>query len=68
MILYIDVSQVIIFKKYCNSFSETIDFVLANSEEPDEMPQYATFHLGLHCLPKVPVLGFLVFKGLTCSL
>ena len=25
--------------------------VLANSEEPDEMPHYAAFHLGLHCLP-----------------
>ena len=23
---------------------------LANSEDPDEMPQYAAFHLGLYCL------------------
>ena len=23
---------------------------LANSEDPDEMPQNATFHQGLHCL------------------
>ena len=23
---------------------------LANSENPDEMPQYAAFHQGLHCL------------------
>ena len=29
-----------------------IVFVLANSVDPDEMPHYATFHLGLHCLPK----------------
>ena len=23
---------------------------LANSEDPDEMPQNVAFHLGLHCL------------------
>ena len=23
---------------------------LANSEDPDEMPHYAAFHQGLHCL------------------
>ena len=28
-----------------------IDFVLANSADPDEMPPYAAFHLGLYCLP-----------------
>ena len=27
-------------------------FVFANSVEPDEMPHYVAFHLGLHCLPK----------------
>ena len=25
---------------------------LENSEEPDEMPHNATFHQGLHCLPR----------------
>ena len=25
---------------------------LANSEDPDEMPHKAAFHLSLHCLPK----------------
>ena len=25
---------------------------LANSADPDEMPPYVAFHLGLHCLPK----------------
>ena len=30
-------------------------FIFANSAETDEMPHYAAFHLGLHCLPKVPV-------------
>ena len=28
-----------------------IDFVIANIVDPDEMPHYAAFHLGLHCLP-----------------
>ena len=27
-------------------------FVLANSVDRDEMPHYAAFHHGLHCLPK----------------
>ena len=36
-----------------------IDFVLANSTDPDEMPHYSAFHLGLQCLPK-----FLVWKRL----
>ena len=27
-------------------------FILTNSADPDEMPPYAAFHLGLHCLPK----------------
>ena len=29
-----------------------IVFFLANSADPDEMPPYAAFHLGLHCLQK----------------
>ena len=32
-----------------------IVFILANSADPGEMQHYAAFHLGLHCLPKVPV-------------
>ena len=31
-----------IFKKYF--------FYLNNSVDPDEMPHYVAFHLGLHCL------------------
>ena len=27
----------------------------ANSADTDEMQPYMAFHLGLHCLPKVPV-------------
>ena len=25
---------------------------LANSEDPDEMPHYVAFHVGLHCLQR----------------
>ena len=35
-----------------------IDFVLANSVDPDEMLLYAAFHLGLHCLLKYLFWGF----------
>ena len=31
-----------------------IDFVLANSADSDEMLPYASFDLGVHCLPKLP--------------
>ena len=27
-------------------------FILANSADPDKMPPYVAFYLGLHCLPK----------------
>ena len=30
-------------------------FISANSEDPDEMPHFVVFHLGLHCLPKYPL-------------
>ena len=40
-----------------------IDFVLASSADPDEMPHYVAFHLGLHCLPKHPFRGFRHRKG-----
>ena len=36
-------------------------FIFAHSADPDknpdEMPSYATFHLGLHCLPKYLFTG-----------
>ena len=43
--------QVINLKKKIIFLFLMIDFVLANSADPDEMPPYAAFHLGLHCLP-----------------
>ena len=56
-IIYIDVSQVIISKKYCISISED-PFVLANSADPDKMPPSVAFHLGFHSLQKYPFRGF----------
>ena len=56
-IVYIVGSQVIISPKYC--ISPKIDFVFANSVDPD----YAAFQLGLHCLPKYPFRGFWSLKG-----
>ena len=40
-----------------------IVFVLANSVYPYEMPHYAAFHLGLHCLPVWFCLFDLVLYG-----
>ena len=33
-------------------FPRRLFFISANSADPDEMPPYAAFHLGPHCLPK----------------
>ena len=56
-IVYIKESQVIISKNIV-FLSLKIDSVLANSADPNEMPHYAAFHLGLHCLPKNLFRGF----------
>ena len=40
-----------------------IDFVSANSEDPDEMPHNAAFHLDLHCLPNYLFRGLRSTKG-----
>ena len=50
-IVYIKGSQVT-FQNNNVFLSLKISFVLANNADPDEMPHYAAFHLGLHCLPK----------------
>ena len=56
-IVYAEGSKNIIF------LSLKINFILANSADPDEMPNYAAFHLGAHCLPKYPFRGFQNTKG-----
>ena len=61
-IIYNEGSQVILSKNIAFLHLE-VDFVLANSADPDEMPNYAAFHLGLHCLPKYPLWGFWSTKG-----
>ena len=55
-ILYFKVSQVEI-SKFQKFLSLKIVLILANSEDPDEMPHYVAFHLGLHCLPKYLFTG-----------
>ena len=40
-----------------------IVFTLINSEDPDERPHTAAFHLGFHCLSKYPFRGFQCTKG-----
>ena len=59
--IYIEVSQIIISKN--PRIYLKIDFVLANSADPDEMPHHAAFHLGLHCSPKYLFRCFLPTKG-----
>ena len=55
--LYIEGSQVIISKNIV-FLSLMIDFVPTNSADPDEMPHFVAFHLGLNCLQKNPFRGF----------
>ena len=42
------------YKGFTIFVSQKIDFVLAESEDPDKMPCSAAFHLGLLCLQKYP--------------
>ena len=43
-------------KKYIEFLPLKIDFILAKSADPDEMPYNAIFHLGLHCLPEYSLM------------
>ena len=45
-------------------FCLKIFFTFTNSVDPDEMQQYAAFHLGLHCLQKYLYRGFPEYKWL----
>ena len=38
--------------------------MLGNSADPDEMPPYAAFHLGLHCFAKYLFTWYPEWKGL----
>ena len=50
--MYFEGSKVYRFQIKIVILSLEIVFILANGEDPDEMPHDVTFHLGLHCLPK----------------
>ena len=57
--LYIFRGQMLYFPKNSSLLqSLKIEFVLTNSADPNEMSHYATFRLGLHCLPKYLFRGF----------
>ena len=47
-----------------------IDFVLANSADPDEMQHSAAFHLDLHCFCKITHLGVSILQRVNefCSI
>ena len=40
-----------------------IVFTLTNSADPDEMPHFRTFHLGLHCLSMFTLRSLQYTKG-----
>ena len=52
--------------KWCISVHEDW-FISANSADPDEMPPYAAFHLGLHCLSKYLFTGIQNEKSYTLA-
>ena len=57
-IVYVEDPQDISSKNIIFLFVKS-DFVIANSEDLDEMPHYAVFRLGLYRLPKHLLRGFL---------
>ena len=61
-IIYFKKSQEEISQLLCTAVSEIV-FISANSADPDEMPHFAAFHLGLRCLPKYLLRGFQNVKG-----
>ena len=59
------------FCSVCYNLSEifsflslNMDFVIANSTDPDEMTHHVAFHLGLPCSMKYPIRGFWYTKGI----
>ena len=51
------------FPKYIVFISLKINFVLANSADPDEMLYSVAFHMGPHCRQKYLFKGFTLYKG-----
>ena len=48
---------------YFNGSLVKMVFIWVNSADPDKMPSYVAFHLGLHCLPKYLFTGIQNVKG-----
>ena len=65
--LYLKGLPVKISIKWCISVAEDW-FYLKNSAYPDEMPPYAAFHLGLHCLTKYLFIGIQIEKSCSRSI
>ena len=63
-IIYIEGSQVIIFKNLV-FLSMKMYLVLAISADPDEMQLHVAFHLCLHCLPKYSISGSQYTNGIS---
>ena len=63
VLIYIKVSQIEISKQLCTIIPDNCIFILENCAGPDEMPHFAAFHLGLHCLQEYPFRGFQCTKG-----
>ena len=57
-------SQVEFSLNYDVFLSLEVVLTLAIRADPDEMQHCAASHQGLHCLPKYPLRGFPVYKGL----
>ena len=55
------------FHTKCISFVEGVFVMIVNSVDSDKMPQYAAFHLGLHCLSKNEFKRvYKVFSDMVC--
>ena len=64
-IVYFKGSQVEFSKllSTCVFLSLKVVLILTNSVDPDEMQNYAAFHLPIHCLQKYPFRGYQYIKG-----
>ena len=50
-------------RSYNSDVYLSLNLILANNADPDEMLHFPAFHLGLHCLLKYPFRGLQYTKG-----
>ena len=63
-IIYFKGPQILIFQLVCISVPEYCFYMnKQTSVDHYEMPHYAAFHVGAHCLLKYPFMGFKYTKG-----